>query len=407
MLRNTDTEAWKLLDREANFRRDTINLVPSDNHTSPSVQEAVDYPLFYSENDGRNYYYPGCETVHEVELLCRRRALAAFPGSEYVNVKPNDGTRGNEAAYRAVLKDGAKILSMDLSCGGHLSHGLKWNYSGQTYDITSYGLNEAGQLDYDEIRRLAHESKPDMIIAGGSSCAFQFDFERFATIAKEVDALLHSDISHFSGLVVAGEHPSPFPHSDLVMTTTQKTLRGPKGALLFCREGLAKKVDRAVFPGVMAHATGPQLLGKAICLGEATTDDFRALMRNVRANAKHLCGRFLDAGYDVVGGGTETHLFVLDLRNKNLEGREAQRRLQAIGILANKQLIPYDAKPPVIGSGLRMGSPCASSRGMGIGQMDELFDIAHQALDSEGDRPDLAKRVAELSSSFPVPLRNA
>ena len=402
-LNKTDREAYEILARERRFRHDTINLVPSDNHPSKAVNEAFKYPLFYSENDGKNYYYPGCEIVDEAEKLCERRALQAFPGAEHTNVKPNDGTRANEAAYLAVLKDGETIMSLDLSCGGHLSHGLKWNYSGIRYKIVSYGVDAAGRLDYDKIREIAKKERPKLIIAGGSSFSLTFRFDQFAEIAKEVGALLHADISHFAGLVAAGLYPSPFPHVDLCMTTTQKTLRGPKGALLFSKKEHAKPLNRAVFPGIMAHSTGAQLLGKAICLGEVLTDSFKEEMRRVKDNSAYLCGLFKDAGYKIISDGTETHLFVIDLRPKQMEGRDAQARLQAINILANKQVIPYDEKPPVVSSGLRIGTPCASARGMGRPQMDVIFRVVHECLNSSGERPDLKQKVAELGREFPVP----
>lgn len=402
-MKRTDPEAYDILFRERKFRAETINLVPSDNHPSAAVNDAFRYPLFYSENDGKNYYYPGCEIVDEAEKLCEKRALAAFPGAEHTNVKPNDGTRANEAAYLAVLKDGDTIMSLDLSCGGHLSHGLKWNYSGIRYKIVSYGLDDNGFLNYDKIREIAKANSPKLIVAGGSSFSMQFKFDAFAEIAKEVGALLHADISHFSGLVAAGLYPSPFPHVDLCMTTTQKTLRGPKGALLFSKAAYAKQLNRAVFPGVMAHSTGAQLLGKAVGLGEVLKPAFKEEMKRVKENAAYMCGLFKDAGYKIVSGGTETHLFVIDLRPRQMEGREAQRRLQAINILANKQLLPYDEKPPVVSSGLRIGTPCVSARGMGKPEMETLFRIIHEALNAPGDRPDLKTKVLELGRRFPVP----
>ena len=401
-LRETDPEADELLRREIRFRALTLNLVPSDNHQTPSVLETVDYPLFYSENDGRNFYYPGCETVAEVERLAERRALACFPGSEWVNVKPNDGTRGNEAVYRSALKEGDRILSLGLSEGGHLSHGLKWNYSGQLYDIVHYGLTDQGELDMDRVRELALEHRPKLIIAGGSSCPFQFDFEAFGSIAREAGALLHADISHFAGLVVSGHHPSPFPHTDLAMTTLQKTLRGPKGALVFCREGHARKLNRAVFPGVMAHATGANLLGKAVALGEALQPAFRVLMEGVVSNAQRLAGGLLERGYRLVTGGTRTHLLVVDLRDRDLTGKVAERRLQDVGLLANKQLVPQDPQPPTVSSGIRIGSPCVTSRGMGEAQMDLIVDLIDAALRG-GDAAPLRTRVEELARAFPVP----
>lgn len=401
-LQETDPRAFELLERETAFRTRVIDLVPSDNHPSPAVREAERYPLFYSENDGRNYYYPACETVAEVEALANERALACFPGAEHVNVKPSDGTRGNEAIYRALLDEGDRILSLGLAEGGHLSHGLKWNYSGQLYEIHHYGLTPDGTLDMDEVRRLARECQPKMIIAGGSSCPFQFEFSEFADIANEVGALLHSDISHFAGLVVSGHHPSPFPHSDSVMTTLQKTLRGAKGALTFTRHAHAKALDRAVFPGVMAHATGAQLLAKAICLGEAVTPDFKEMMERVVRNAQRLAGALADRGYQLVAGGTRTHLMIVDVRSKDLTGREAEARLQAGGILANKQLVPADPQKPTVCSGIRLGTPCSAARGMGEEQMDQIAGLIDRLL-TEDDPAPMRAEVEELSRQFPVP----
>ena len=401
-LESADPQAFELLERELAFRSWVIDLVPSDNHPSAAVREASRYPLFYSENDGRNYYYPACEIVAEVESLANKRALELFPGSEHVNVKPTDGTRGNEAVYRAMLKEGDTILSLGLAEGGHLSHGLKWNYSGQLYNIVSYGVTEDGRLDMDQVRSMAKEHRPKMIIAGGSSCPFQFDFEAFASIAKEVDAILHADISHFAGLVVAGHHPSPFPHADTMMTTIQKTLRGDKGAIVFCREDKARTLNRAVFPGVMAHATGAQLLAKAVALGEAQTDAFKALMDRVVTNIQRLAAGFLDRGYDLVTGGTETHLMVLDLRSQGITGKEGEARMLSGGLLSNKQLVPFDPQKPTVCSGIRIGSPCTASRGMGKEEMDKIVAWADRLL--KGEDPDPIRReVSELAAAFPIP----
>ena len=401
-LKESDPAAFALLQRESEYRETVIDLVPSDNHPSAAVREAERYPLFYSENDGRNYYYPACETVAEVEALAVNRALACFPGSEHVNVKPSDGTRANEAVYRALLDEGDTILSLGLAEGGPLSHGLKWNYSGQLYRIVHYGLLPDGNLDMDQVRRLALEHRPKMIIAGGSSCPFIWDFEAFGEIAREAGALLHADISHFGGLVVSGHHPSPFPHADSAITTLQKTLRGAKGAVAFCRSDRARDLNRAVFPGVMAHATGAQLLAKAICLGEAAEPAFKELMGRVVSNAQRLAGALTDRGYELVCGGTKTHLMIVDLRGKDLTGKEAERRLQDGGLLANKQLVPDDPQKPTVCSGVRIGTSCSASRGMGEGEMDTIAALIHEAL-SGGEPEAVRARVTELAKAFPVP----
>lgn len=403
-LKRNDPEAFELLDRERKVRASSIDFVPSDNHPSAAVLEAERlYPLFYSENDGRNFYYPACGIVKDVEELAKKRALQCFPGSEHVNVKPTDGTRGNEAVYRAFLKRGDAILSLGLADGGHLSHGLKWNYSGQDYRIVSYSVTDGGVLDYGEILDLARREAPRMIIAGGSSCPFQFDFARFAAIAREVGAMLHADISHFAGLVVSGHHPSPFPHADTVMTTIQKTLRGQKGAIVFGRADRARDLDRAVFPGVMAHATGAQLLAKAVALGEAAQPAFKAMMQRVVDNVQALAKGLLEAGFDLVSGGTQTHLLVVDLRRTKLTGKEAEDRLERAGLFANKQLVPKDPNPPTVASGVRFGSPCATSRGMGPSHMRTAAQWVKRLLldgvPSETIRPE----VAELCRQFPVP----
>jgi glycine hydroxymethyltransferase len=403
-LQRTDPEAFELLSRERKVRAESIDFVPSDNHPSAAVLEAERlYPLFYSENDGRNFYYPACGIVKEVEELAKKRALECFPRSEHVNVKPSDGTRGNEAVYRAFLKRGDTILSLGLAEGGHLSHGLKWNYSGQDYRIVSYSVTDAGVLDYGEIRDLARRESPRMIIAGGSSCPFQFDFASFAAIAKEVGAMLHADISHFAGLVVSGHHPSPFPHADTVMTTIQKTLRGQKGAIVFGRADRARDLDRAVFPGVMAHATGAQLLAKAVALGEATKPAFRDLMQRVVDNVQALAQALLEAGFELVSGGTKTHLMVVDLRKTPLTGKEAEERLERAGLFANKQLVPRDPKPPTVASGIRLGSPCASSRGMGPPHMRMAAQWIRRLLLENVPPETIRPEVAELARQFPVP----
>jgi glycine hydroxymethyltransferase len=403
-LNRTDPEAFELLSRERRVRAESIDLVPSDNHPTPSVLEAERlYPLFYSENDGRNFYYPACGIVKEVEELAKARALKCFPGSEHVNVKPTDGTRGNEAIYRAFLKRGDTILSLGLAEGGHLSHGLKWNYSGQDYRIVSYSVTDGGVLDYAQILELARRERPQMVIAGGSSCPFQFDFARFAAIAHEVGAMLHADISHFAGLVVSGHHPSPFPHADTVMTTIQKTLRGQKGAIVFGRGDKARELDRAVFPGVMAHATGAQLLAKAVALGEATKPEFKVLMQRVVDDVQALASALKEGGFELVSGGTQTHLLVIDLRKTALSGKEAEERMERAGLFANKQLVPRDPKPPTVASGLRMGSPCAASRGMGPSHMRMIAQWTKRLLLDNVPSEKIRPEVAELARQFPVP----
>lgn len=401
-LSQRDAEAFALLSQERTFRSESIDLVPSDNHPSPAVREAQTYPLFYSENDRKNYYYPGSEGVAEVERLAERRALELFPGSEWVNVKPTDGTRANEAVYRAFLDEGDTILSLGLADGGHLSHGLKANYSGQLYRPVHYGVTEEGQLDYDEILRLAKEHQPKMIIAGGSSCPFIFDFERFGDIAKEVGAHLHADISHFGGLVAAGLHPTPFPHADTCITTLQKTLRGAKGAIAFCRESDWKKLNRAVFPGTLAHATGADLLAKAVCLGEALTDEFKAYAKQVTVNAKALAAAMSSRGYDLVTGGTETHLMVVDLRSRDITGKDAENRLRAAGLLANKQLVPNDPQKPTVGSGIRLGTTCPTTRGMKEAEMEAIAGLIDRLVGGE-DPEGVKKDVLALAGAHPIP----
>lgn len=399
---DTDSEAKALLDAEIAFRHETLNLVPSDNHPSAAVRAAADYPLFYSENDGRNFYYPGCERVAEVERLAERRALELFKDSEYVNVKPTDGTRANEAVYLGFLNEGDTILSLGLADGGHLSHGLKVNYSGKLYNIVSYGLDANGRLDMNQVREAAQKSKPKMIIAGGSSCPWQWDFVAFAEIAKEVGAMLHADISHVGGLVAAGLHTTPFPHADTVITTLQKTLKGAKGAIAFCRESEKKKLNRGVFPGTLAHATGAQLLAKAICLGEANTPAFKQYAQNVLDNAQTLAQSLLAKGHQLVAGGTETHLMIVDLRGIGLTGKEAEARLLAAGLLANKQLVPNDPEKPTIGSGIRLGAPCPTARGFGKAEMEEvarLIDDLLRGASPESVRP----AVQALLKAHPLP----
>lgn len=403
-LQQSDPKAFELLATERRLRAETLDLVPSNNHPSLAVLEAErNYPLFYSENDGRNFYYPGCETVKAVEELAKERALACFPGSEHVNVKPTDGTRGNEAVYRAFLKPGDTLMSLGLADGGHLSHGLKWNYSGQDYRIVSYGVTADGALDYDAIRDLALKERPKMIVAGGSSCPFQFDFVKFAAIAKEAGSLLHADISHFAGLCVTGRHPTPFPHADTVMTTIQKTLRGQKGAISFCRTERARDLDRAVFPGVMAHATGAQLLAKAVALGEAATPAFKTYIDLVVDDIQALAGGLLEAGFNLVSGGTKTHLLIIDLRGTPLTGKEGEARLQAAGILANKQLVPKDPQPPVVASGIRMGSPCAAARGLKPEHMKQIAKWAKRVLLDGEDTAKVRAEVVALAKAFPAP----
>lgn len=374
-IRKIDPEVAEAIELEANRQRNKIELIASENFVSPAVMEAMGTPLTnkYAEGYPGKRYYGGCECVDIVENLARERACELF-GCDHANVQPHSGASANMAVYFAFLKPGDTILGMNLAHGGHLTHGSPVNMSGSYFNIVPYGVSSDTQtIDYDELEKLAKEHQPKMIVAGASAYSRTIDFERFAQIAKSVGAMLMVDMAHIAGLVAAGLHPSPVPYADIVTTTTHKTLRGPRGGMILCGEQYAKQIDKAVFPGMQGGPLMHIIAAKAVCFKEALSDEFKEYQKQIVKNAKVLSESLIEKGFDIVSGGTDNHLMLLDLRKFNLTGKELEHRLDEVGITANKNTIPDDPQSPFVTSGLRIGTPAVTSRGM---KEDDMIKIA-------------------------------
>ncbi len=408
-LADVDPELWAAIRGETDRQRWKIELIASENYTFAAVMEAQGSPLTnkYAEGLPGKRYYGGCEFVDVAERLAQDRALALFPGAEHVNVQPHAGAQANMAAYLSVLEMGDKILGMSLAHGGHLTHGSPVNFSGKWFEVHAYGVDPVTeQIDYDALERQAADVRPKMIVAGASAYPRTLDFERLAAIAHGVDAYLFVDMAHIAGLVAAGCHPSPFPHADIVTTTTHKTLRGPRGGLIFCREELGKAVDKSVFPGTQGGPLMHVIAAKAVALRLAATDEYREDQRQTIVNAKLLAATMAEKGARVVSGGTDNHLMLVDVTPLGVTGREAERLLDEIGITVNKNAIPFDKNPPNIASGIRVGTPATTSRGFREPEMRSIGDMIVEAIVTRDDPSEQAKLAAlarDLCTRFPVP----
>ncbi len=404
-----DPEVWSALRGEADRQRWKIELIASENYTFAAVMEAQGSWLTnkYAEGLPGKRYYGGCEYVDVVERLAQDRALALFPGAVHVNVQPHAGAQANFAAFFAVLSPGDRILGMNLAHGGHLTHGSPVNVSGKWFEVHAYGVDpETNVIDYDALERQAAEVQPKLVIAGASAYSRILDFERFAAIAHGVGAYLLVDMAHIAGLVAAGLHPSPFPHADLVTTTTHKTLRGPRGGLIFSTEALARQVDRAVFPGTQGGPLMHVIAAKAVALRLADTPEFRADQRRTVENARTLAAEIAARGGRLVTGGTDNHLMSVDVTPFGVTGREAERLLDTVGITVNKNAIPFDPNPPNIASGIRIGTPAITTRGFGAAEMREVGRLIVASLTSRDEPAEQAKIAAEvrdICGRFPVP----
>jgi glycine hydroxymethyltransferase len=404
-----DPEVWSAMRGEADRQRWKIELIASENYTFAAVMEAQGSWLTnkYAEGLPGRRYYGGCEYVDVVERLAQDRALALFPGAEHVNVQPHAGAPANLAAFYAVLSPGDRILGMSLAHGGHLTHGSPVNVSGKWFDVHAYGVDpETNLIDYDALERQAAEVRPKLVIAGASSYSRILDFERFAAIAHRAGAYLLVDMAHVAGLVAAGQHPSPFPHADLVTTTTHKTLRGPRGGLIFSSAELAKQVDKAVFPGTQGGPLMHVIAAKAVALRLAATPEFREDQRRTVENAGVLAGEIAARGGRLITGGTDNHLMSVDVTPFGVTGREAERLLDSVGITVNKNAIPFDPNPPTIASGIRIGTPATTTRGFGAAEMREIGRLIVTSLTSRDEPAEQAKVAAEvrdICGRFPVP----
>ncbi len=402
-LAELDPEIATLLGRELDRQRNQIELIASENFTWPSVLEAVgSVPTNkYAEGYPGHRYYGGCEVVDEIEQLAIDRAKELF-GAEHANVQPHAGAQANMAAYFALLQPGDTILGLRLDHGGHLTHGLKVNFSGRLYTIASYGVSrETDMVDYDEVLEIAKEHRPKLIVCGGSAYPRTVDTAEFRKIADEVDALLMCDMAHFSGLVAAGLHPNPVGHCDIVTSTTHKTLAGPRAGFVLCREEHAQAVDRAVFPGMQGGPLMHAIAAKAACFRIAASDAFRTYQEHVRANADALSEQLISGGLDVLTGGTDTHLLQLDLRRTDWTGKDAEERLHEVKLTVNRNTVPFDERPPTIASGVRIGTPAATMRGFDEEDFREVGRIIGGALGSE-DLGGLADRAKALCAKHPL-----
>jgi glycine hydroxymethyltransferase len=397
------------MEGERERQRWKIELIASENYAFAPVLEAQGSWLTnkYAEGLPGRRYYGGCEYVDEAERLAQQRALALFPGAEHVNVQPHSGAQANMAAYISVLNIGDRVLGMNLAHGGHLTHGSPVNFSGKWFEIHAYGVREEdARIDYDALEKQAAEVKPKMIVAGASAYPRIIDFERMGAIAKSVDALLMVDMAHIAGLVAAGLHPSPFPHADLVTTTTHKTLRGPRGGLVFSREELGKQVDKTVFPGLQGGPLMHVIAAKAVALKLADTDEFRSDMQRTVENAQALAAELAQQGANVVSGGTDNHLMLVDVTPLGVTGKEAEAILDGVGITVNKNAIPFDPLPPNTSSGIRVGTPATTTRGFGTAEMREVAELIVSAIRDREDataNAALSDRVRAICARFPVP----
>ena len=404
-LNQFDPEVYASCERELKRQQHNIELIASENIVSEAVLLAAGTILTnkYAEGYPGKRYYGGCVYVDEVEEIARERAKKLF-GAEHANVQPHSGANANLAVFFALLNPGDTVLSMSLAHGGHLSHGSPVNISGKYFNIVPYFVDDDSQtINYDKVRELALENKPKLILAGASAYSRAIDFKKFREIADEVGAYFMVDMAHIAGLVAAGVHESPVPYADVVTTTTHKTLRGPRGGLILCREELAKQIDKAVFPGTQGGPLMHIIAAKAVAFGEALSDDFKAYQKNIVENAKVLANALTKRGFNLVAGGTDNHLMLLDLRGTGLTGKELERRLDEVHITANKNAVPNDPESPFVTSGVRLGTPAVTSRGFGAAEMEKIAGfIADVAFDYENSRERVCREVVELCEKFPI-----
>lgn len=406
-LREEDPQVYQAIQNEIARENEKLLLIASENYASPAIMEAQGsiFTNKYAEGYPGRRYYGGCQFADVAESLAIERAKELF-GAEHVNVQPHSGTQANMAVYFAFVKPGETIMGMNLRHGGHLSHGARANFSGIFYKTVSYGVKpDTGYIDYDEVERLAKEHRPRLILVGASAYPRTIDFEAFYRIAQSVGAYLLSDIAHIAGLVAAGIHPSPFPHSDFVTSTTHKTLRGPRGGLIMCKGQYAKAIDKMVFPGMQGGPLMHVIAAKAVALKEALTDDFKTYQAQVVMNASALAEGLVKRGFQLVSGGTDNHLMLVNLANKKITGQDAECALDKAGITVNKNAIPFDPLPPSVTSGMRLGTPCVTTRGMKEAEMDRIAHFIDEALKNTSDISKLESiknEVKGLTSLFPI-----
>lgn len=402
LIEENDNELYRFIMEEKERQRINIELIASENFVYDTVLQAMGSHLTnkYAEGYPGKRYYGGCEFVDKVENLAIDRAKKIF-GADHVNVQPHSGSNANFGVYFAVLKPGDKILGMDLSHGGHLTHGSPVNLSGSYFNVVFYGVNrETETIDYDQVREIAKKERPKLIVAGASAYPRIIDFSAFRDIADEIGSYFMVDMAHIAGLVAAGLHPNPVDYADFVTTTTHKTLRGPRGGMILCRQEFAQKIDKAIFPGTQGGPLMHVIAAKAACFKEVMDDKFVLYQQQVLKNAKKLSEELMNKGFRIVSGGTDNHLMLVDVRNKNLTGKEAEKILDEIHITTNKNTIPFDTQGPFITSGIRIGTPAVTTRGMKEAEMIELADILDSALSKKENEGILKERVLKLTSKF-------
>ena len=404
-LKNTDKEIYDSIEKELNRQRNKIELIASENFVSESVMEAMGSYMTnkYAEGYPAHRYYGGCECVDIAENLAIERAKKVF-GAEYANVQPHSGAQANLAVYFAVLQPGDTVLGMNLAHGGHLTHGSKVNASGKLYNFIPYGVGEqTGRIDYDELEKLAIENKPKLILAGASAYPREIDFKRIREIADKTGSIFMVDMAHIAGLVAAGLHQNPVEYADIVTTTTHKTLRGPRGGLILCKEEYGKAIDKALFPGTQGGPLMHVIAAKAVCFGEALKPEFKEYQKQIIRNAKVLSEELIKLGFNLVSGGTDNHLMLIDLRNKGITGKELEERLDNVGITTNKNSVPFDTEKPMITSGIRIGTPAATTRGFKEEEMIKIAHLINMTVENyEDKKEEIRAEVAAICAKFPL-----
>lgn len=406
-LKKIDKDVYEAIQKEVRRQNDNLEMIASENFVSEAVLEAQGCVMTnkYAEGYPKARWYGGCENVDVVESLAIERAKKLF-GADHANVQPHCGSQANMAVYSSVLQTGDTILAMDLACGGHLTHGHKLNFSGKTYNVVAYGVHkETEMLDYDEIANLARKYNPKMIVAGASAYSRIIDFKKFREICDSVGAYLFVDMAHIAGLVAAGLHPNPVPYAEFVTTTTHKTLRGPRGGMILCKKDFAKKIDMTVFPGIQGGPLMHVIAAKAVAFKEALTGSFKKYQAQIIKNSKALAEELSKHGFRIVAGGTDNHLFMVDLRPKNITGRDAAHLLDTVRITVNKNLIPFDPQGALIASGLRIGTPAVTTRGMKEREMKKIAELIDKAISFKDDPvvlEDVRKKVGEITKKFPL-----
>ena len=404
-LKNTDKEIYESIEKELNRQRNKIELIASENFVSNSVMEAMGSYMTnkYAEGYPSHRYYGGCECVDVAENLAIERVKKLF-GAEYANVQPHSGAQANMSVYFAVLQPGDTVLGMNLAHGGHLTHGSKVNSSGKLYNFIPYGVGEkTGRIDYDELERVAIENKPKLILAGASAYPREIDFKRIREIADKTGSIFMVDMAHIAGLVAAGLHQNPVEYADIVTTTTHKTLRGPRGGLILCKEEYGKAIDKALFPGTQGGPLMHVIAAKAVCFGEALKPEFKEYQKQIVKNAKVLSEELIKLGFNLVSGGTDNHLMLIDLRNKGITGKELEERLDDVGITTNKNSVPFDTEKPMITSGIRIGTPAVTTRGFKEEEMVKIAQLINMTVENyEDKKEEIRAEVAKICAKFPL-----